>query len=80
MSPLGEGPDFDGEYHTAGEADAAAVSTDAQRAALASQVRRQMPPDDDQWWQLWTGQRWEDLTPRPATSTMSSPGPDAAGQ
>jgi hypothetical protein len=61
MSPLGEGPDFDDEYYTAGEADAAAVTTDAQRAALAGQLRREMPPDDDQWWQIWTGRRWEDL-------------------
>ena len=43
------------------------VTTPAQRDALAATLQRRYV---DAWWQLWTGQRWEDLT------TPAQPGPD----
>nr|BFE56399.1 hypothetical protein GCM10020063_009250 [Dactylosporangium thailandense] len=64
--PFGVG--FDGVYYTAARRIAAKVTTPAQRAALTAQLQRLAVPAGA-WWQLWTGQAWEDLT------TPSQPGP-----
>ncbi|MEU7876389.1 hypothetical protein [Dactylosporangium sp. NPDC049140] len=71
-APLGAGPGLDEVYYTAERFPAAKITTVAQRAALTTQLRKLTIPDGA-WWQLWTGQAWEDLT------TPSQPGPDRPG-
>lgn len=51
-------------YYTARHATAAKVTTASDRAALVAELAR-TPIEVGQWWQLWTGDRWEDLTPPP---------------
>jgi hypothetical protein len=53
---------FDDVYYTARHLTAAKVATAADRTALTAELLR-IPIEAGQWWQLWTGQRWEDLTP-----------------
>jgi hypothetical protein len=51
-----------GEPFAAGQATCRPPLNLADRAALL----RQLPPSaGHRWWQIWTGARWEDLTPRP---------------
>jgi hypothetical protein len=64
-SPLGGDNHFAGLYYTARHATAANVTTTAERTALVAELLR-TPVEPGQWWQLWTGQRWEDLTPPPS--------------
>ncbi|GAA0924516.1 hypothetical protein [Virgisporangium aurantiacum] len=56
---------FDDVYFTARHLTAAKVNTAADRAALTAELLR-IPIEAGQWWQLWTGQQWEDLTPPPS--------------
>jgi hypothetical protein len=56
---------FDDVYYTARHATAAKVTTAADRTALVDELRR-ISIEAGQWWQLWTGERWEDLTPPPS--------------
>jgi hypothetical protein len=60
MAPLDAGEHLGVELRTV-----PAVTTTTGRAAVARTAAQTWPADDGQWWQLWTGQRWEDLTPRP---------------
>jgi hypothetical protein len=53
---------FPDVIYTARHATAPKVTTAAQRTALIAELRR-TPIGAGQWWQLWTGQRWEELTP-----------------
>lgn len=55
---------------TARHATAANVTTAAGRTALITELRR-TPIRAGQWWQLWTGERWEDLTPPPPHRTRT---------
>jgi hypothetical protein len=64
MAPLGAGDELADTYYTAHRTTAAQVTTPGQRGALAAQLRRRAVVEGA-WWQLWTGQRWEDLTPPP---------------
>jgi hypothetical protein len=62
-SPLGAADTFhdehfDDAYYTARHATAAKVTTAAARTALVDQLLR-IPIEAGQWWQLWTGERWE---------------------
>ncbi|GAA4262791.1 hypothetical protein [Dactylosporangium darangshiense] len=68
-APLGVNGGLDRVSYTAARRTAAKVTTPAQRAALTAQLQRLAVPDGA-WWQLWTGQAWEDLT------TRSQPDPD----
>ncbi|WP_432830802.1 hypothetical protein [Dactylosporangium sp. CA-092794] len=60
-APLGADEGLDAVYSTAGHHTAAKVTTPAQRDALTAQLER-LTVVDGAWWQLWTGQAWEDLT------------------
>jgi hypothetical protein len=64
MAPLVADDPAAGFYPVA-EADAAMPSGPDARAVLAYQILRQSAPAVGEWWQVWTGQRWEDLTERP---------------
>jgi hypothetical protein len=59
-----------GEDHLeVGDAEATLVRTPADRDRLIAQLLASGAPKPDEWWQLWTGDHWDDLTPRPATHT-----------
>jgi hypothetical protein len=60
-APLGAGDGLDELYYTAERRTAAKITTPGQRDALVDQLRR-VAVVDGAWWQLWTGQAWEDLT------------------
>ncbi len=63
QAPLGDG--LDDIYYTALRNTVPKVTTPAQRDALRAALT--WPPEvDGGWWQLWTGQAWEDLTLAPA--------------
>jgi hypothetical protein len=68
MAPIGDR--LDAGYATVHRTTAAKIATAAQRAALITDLQRRQV-DEGVWWQLWTGQRWEDLT---------APPPPAAGE
>jgi len=68
MAPLGAGDGLADTYYTAHRDTAAEVTTPAQRDALTAELRRRAVVEDA-WWQLWTGQRWENLTPPPQPTT-----------
>ena len=63
-APLGEGPELADTYYTARHATAAKVTTPAQRDALVADLRRRGVAEGT-WWQLWTGERWDNPTPPP---------------
>ena len=63
-SPLGDDEHLADVYYTARHATAAKVTTTAHRAALVAELKR-TPIEAGQWWQLWNGEEWEDLTPAP---------------
>jgi hypothetical protein len=65
-APLGAGDGLDDVYYTALRNTVPTVATPGQRDALRAALT--LPPAvDGGWWQLWTGQAWEDLTtPTPA--------------
>ena len=64
QAPLGAGDGLADVYYTAHRTTAAKVTTPAQRDALVAELRRREVVDGA-WWQLWTGQRWDDLTAPP---------------
>ncbi|MGI5243343.1 hypothetical protein [Dactylosporangium sp. CA-139066] len=66
-APLGVG--LNEVYCTAERRIVAKVTTPAQRATLTAQLQRLAVPDGA-WWQLWTGQAWDNLT------IASQPDPD----
>jgi hypothetical protein len=51
-----------------GEAIAKPITTPARRRALVTELARSQAVADGEWWQLWTGTGWEDLTDRPTTT------------
>lgn len=56
-----EAPSGDAYAHA--EAEATTPTNDAQRASLAAQVTAQLAGGSEySWWQIWTGERWENLT------------------
>jgi hypothetical protein len=59
---------FDGDIFHVGVATSARITTDAQRQRLITELAA-TPTTGGEWWQLWTGTAWEDLTPRPAVTT-----------
>lgn len=61
---------FDDVYYTARHATTANVTTADDRTALIAELRR-IPIEPGQWWQRWTGQRWEDLTTPPSRTPGS---------
>lgn len=67
MAPIGAGNGPADMYGTVYRTTAAKITTAAQRDALIA-VLQHREVVDGAWWQLWTGQRWEDLTapPQPA--------------
>ncbi|MEU7874260.1 hypothetical protein [Dactylosporangium sp. NPDC049140] len=69
-APLGVGADE--AFYTADRRVVAKVATPEQRAALTARLQRLAVPDG-MWWQLWTGQAWEDLT---TPTQPTAPGPD----
>ena len=60
---------LDGLTFRIGEATARPVTTPARLAKLRAELAAAQTLRDGEWWQLWTGQRWEDLTDRPTTQT-----------
>jgi hypothetical protein len=70
VAPVVDVGDDDDAYTTVGLTTAPTATTTGQRDALVADLLRQTPQYDGQRWQLWTGQRWEDLPP---TSTHESP-------
>jgi hypothetical protein len=50
---------------TVGEATATRVTTPTHRQRLIADLAAKTPAAADEWWQLWNGTAWEDLTPRP---------------
>jgi len=58
-------------YTTVDLTTAPAVTTSAQRDARVADLLRQTPRYDGQRWQLWTGQRWEDLRPTSAPESAA---------
>jgi hypothetical protein len=54
-----------GLTYTVGLAAATTVTTPAHRARLVGELAVHSPAEDDEWWQLWTGAAWDDLTQRP---------------
>jgi hypothetical protein len=71
-APLGVGDGLGEVYYIAERRTTAKITTPGQRDALADQLRR-VAVVDGAWWQLWTGQAWEDLT------TPTQPDPDEQG-
>jgi hypothetical protein len=65
MGPIGPGEHVAAQYCAMRHDAAAKVETPGQRAALVLQLQLRAQAGPGQWWQLWTGQRWDDLTPRP---------------
>jgi hypothetical protein len=65
----------DGNIYSAAEAAATRVTTAAHRQRLIGELAAALPADEDQWWQLWTGHAWDDLTDRP-----TQPADEAAPQ
>ncbi|MFD0575200.1 hypothetical protein [Dactylosporangium darangshiense] len=63
LAPLGDG------FYTLAVATAQPVRNDADRAELARQLDANMRADDGGHWQIWTGDRWDDLI---ITPTMPS--------
>jgi len=70
MAPAGDGEHLANVYYAAHHTTAGNLTTARQRAGLVAALAS-TPVDDGRWWQLWTGERWEDLTPPPP--------PDRAG-
>ncbi len=64
MAPLGEGDYLADVYYTAHRTTAAKVTTPAQRDALVAALQRRAVADGG-WWQLWTGEQWDNLTAPP---------------
>lgn len=60
---------IDGVTYGAGEAAATKVTTPAHRQRLITELAAASPAGEDEWWQLWNGAAWEDLTPRPTAGT-----------
>jgi hypothetical protein len=60
---------INGITFTVGEATAKPITTPAHRGRLVAELAAASPAGADEWWQLWHGTVWEDLTPRPAPST-----------
>ncbi len=61
--PVNAGDGHDDVFTTVDLTTAPMVTSPEQRGALVADLLRQAPLYDGQRWQLWTGQRWEDLTP-----------------
>jgi hypothetical protein len=59
---------FNGDVLHVGMATAARITTDAQRQQLIAELAG-TPITHREWWQLWTGTAWQDLTARPAAPT-----------
>ena len=57
------------DYLEIGDAEATLVRTPADRNRLIAQLLQTGAPKPGEWWQLWTGDHWNDLTPRPTTHT-----------
>jgi hypothetical protein len=56
---------INGATFTVGGATATRVITPAHRQRLAVDLAAKSPAGDDEWWQLWNGTAWKDVTPRP---------------
>src|SRR5690348_16242961 len=67
IAPIGAGDGLDDLHATVYHTTAAKIGTAAQRAALVA-VLQHREVVDGALWQLWTGQRWDNLTaPSPPT-------------
>ncbi len=64
-SPLGYDEHLADAYYTAQHAMTTKVTTSAQRAALVADLLAHAPLQPGQWWQMWNGEQWENLTPPP---------------
>lgn len=56
---------INGITYSVGRAAATKVTTPAHRQRLIGELAVHSPAKDDEWWQLWTGAAWDDLTERP---------------
>jgi hypothetical protein len=56
---------INGVTFTVGEATATRVTTPEHRQRLIADLAAKSPAAADEWWQIWNGTAWEDLTPRP---------------
>ncbi|GLL03735.1 hypothetical protein [Dactylosporangium matsuzakiense] len=71
--PFAYGAGLDSLYYTAERRTAATVTTPAALATLTRDLQRLEVPDGA-WWQLWTGQGWEDFTtPPPSCPGLQDP-------
>jgi hypothetical protein len=61
MAPLVDGDHLADVYYTAHRTTAAKVTTPVQRDALVAALRQRAVVDGG-WWQLWTGEQWDNLT------------------